>query len=233
MKDLGATIRYPWETPPTGSEAIEVAEGVLWMRLPLPMKLDHVNVYALDDGDSWTVIDTGFDSRKSRAIWEDIFAGPLGGKPVSRVLVTHHHPDHVGGNAELAKKYDLEILGPGHDKGRIPGITKGVNGGDVFTFGGHNVQVMDTPGHTTSHIVYYVPSANAVFVGDTLFMPDYGSARCDFPGGDAGTLYDSVQKLFTLPDETRVFLCHDYKAPGRDDFQWETTIGRQKRHNIL
>lgn len=96
MKDLGATIRYPWETPPTGSEAIEVAEGVLWMRLPLPMKLDHVNVYALDDGDSWTVIDTGFDSRKSRAIWEDIFAGPLGGKPVSRVLVTHHHPDHIG-----------------------------------------------------------------------------------------------------------------------------------------
>ncbi|MGB7317716.1 MAG: MBL fold metallo-hydrolase [Planktotalea sp.] len=96
MGDQDRTIRYPWETPPVGSEAIEVAEGVLWMRLPLPMKLDHVNVYALDDGDSWTIIDTGFDSKKTRAIWQDIIAGPLKGKPVSRLLVTHHHPDHIG-----------------------------------------------------------------------------------------------------------------------------------------
>ena len=66
------------------------------MRLPLPMALDHVNVYALDEGDSWTVIDTGFDSRKSRAIWADLLAGPMAGKPVSRVVITHHHPDHVG-----------------------------------------------------------------------------------------------------------------------------------------
>ena len=90
-------LRYPWEAPPAdGSEAIEVAEGVLWLRLPLPMKLDHVNVYALDEGDSWTVVDTGFDSKRSRGIWADILAGPLGGKPVGRVVVTHHHPDHVG-----------------------------------------------------------------------------------------------------------------------------------------
>lgn len=89
-------IRYPWETPPEEGEAIEVAEGVLWMRLPLPMQLDHVNVYALDDGDGWTLIDTGFDSRRSRAIWERLLAGPLGGRPVRRLIVTHHHPDHVG-----------------------------------------------------------------------------------------------------------------------------------------
>jgi len=89
-------IRYPWEDPPAEGEAIEVAQGVLWMRLPLPMALDHVNVYALDDGDSWTIIDTGFSSRRSRAIWEKLLAGPLGGKPVARVIVTHHHPDHVG-----------------------------------------------------------------------------------------------------------------------------------------
>ena len=90
-------IRYPWEEPPVhGTEAIEVAPGVLWLRFPLPMKLDHVNVYALDEGDSWTVIDTGFASKKSKAIWEEAMAGPLGGKPVSRVIVTHHHPDHVG-----------------------------------------------------------------------------------------------------------------------------------------
>ncbi|TMM55513.1 MBL fold metallo-hydrolase [Sulfitobacter sabulilitoris] len=89
-------LRYPWETPPDAGTGIEVAPGVLWLRLPLPMKLDHVNVYALDEGDSWTVIDTGFASKKSKGIWADIMAGPLGGKPVSRVVVTHHHPDHVG-----------------------------------------------------------------------------------------------------------------------------------------
>jgi glyoxylase-like metal-dependent hydrolase (beta-lactamase superfamily II) len=89
-------LRYPWETPPERGQAIEVAPGVLWMRLPLPMKLDHVNVYALDEGDSWTLIDTGFDSKLSRRIWDDLLAGPLQGKPVRRVIVTHHHPDHVG-----------------------------------------------------------------------------------------------------------------------------------------
>lgn len=89
-------LRYPWAVPPERGQAIEVAKGVLWMRLPLPMKLDHVNVYALDEGDSWTVIDTGFDSKLTRRIWGELLAGPLGGKPVRRVIVTHHHPDHVG-----------------------------------------------------------------------------------------------------------------------------------------
>ena len=89
-------IRYPFETPPTTGTAIEVAPGVLWMRLPLPMALDHVNVYALDDGDGWTVIDTGFASKTTRKIWQQLLDGPLAGKPVTRVVVTHHHPDHVG-----------------------------------------------------------------------------------------------------------------------------------------
>ena len=89
-------IRYPFDTPPAQGEAIEVAQGVLWMRLPLPMALDHVNVYAFDDGDGWTIIDTGFDTKKTRAIWGDLLAGPLAGKPVSRVIGTHYHPDHIG-----------------------------------------------------------------------------------------------------------------------------------------
>ncbi len=96
MPDNAAGIRYPFPDPPEAGQAITVAEGVLWMRLPLPMALDHVNVYALDDGDSWTIIDTGFASKRSRAIWADLLAGPLAGKPVGRVIVTHHHPDHVG-----------------------------------------------------------------------------------------------------------------------------------------
>ncbi len=90
------TLRYPWADPPQPGQATEVAPGVLWMRLPLPMKLDHVNVYALDDGDSWTIIDTGLDSKLTRKTWGGLLAGPLKGKPVARVIVTHHHPDHVG-----------------------------------------------------------------------------------------------------------------------------------------
>jgi glyoxylase-like metal-dependent hydrolase (beta-lactamase superfamily II) len=103
-------LRYPWDTPPPEGEAIEVAEGVLWMRLPLPMKLDHVNVYALDDGDSWTIVDTGFNSKRGRAIWEGLLGGPLGGKPVARVVVTHHHPDHIGMAGWLQSERGAELV---------------------------------------------------------------------------------------------------------------------------
>jgi len=96
MDATPAKLRYPWAEPPASGDMIEVAEGILWARLPLPMKLDHVNVYALDDGEGWTLVDTGFDTRKTQAIWETLLAGPLAGKPVTRVIVTHHHPDHVG-----------------------------------------------------------------------------------------------------------------------------------------
>jgi len=96
MDQPAAKIRYPFEVPPAEGEAVEVADGVLWMRLPLPMALDHVNVFALDDGDGWAVIDTGFASRRSKAIWGKLLAGPMAGKPVKRVIVTHHHPDHIG-----------------------------------------------------------------------------------------------------------------------------------------
>ena len=92
----GTTLRYPHAVPPARGEATEIAEGVLWARLPLPMALDHVNVYLLDDGDGWCVVDTGFDSRKTRAVWQALLSGPMAGRPVTKVLVTHHHPDHIG-----------------------------------------------------------------------------------------------------------------------------------------
>jgi len=103
-------LNYPWETPPEHGVPIEVAEGVLWFRLPLPMKLDHVNVYALDEGDSWTVIDTGFASKKCKAIWRGMMDGPLCGKPISRVVVTHHHPDHVGLAGWLKSDFGAELV---------------------------------------------------------------------------------------------------------------------------
>ena len=96
MDGSKSLIRYPHETPPENGAVIEVAEGVLWIRLPLPMALDHVNVYALDEGDGWTLIDAGINTRKCRAAMEAAMAGPLAGKPITRVVLTHHHPDHVG-----------------------------------------------------------------------------------------------------------------------------------------
>ena len=103
-------LNCPWEAPPEHGVPIEVAEGVLWFRLPLPMKLDHVNVYALDEGDSWTVIDTGFASKKCKAIWQGMMDGPLGGKPISRVVVTHHHPDHIGLAGWLKSDFGAELV---------------------------------------------------------------------------------------------------------------------------
>jgi len=91
-----APLRYPFGEPPKEGEAVTIGDGVIWIRMPLPMALDHVNCYALDDGDGWTVVDTGFASKRSRKIWEAVLSGPLGGRPVRRVIVTHHHPDHVG-----------------------------------------------------------------------------------------------------------------------------------------
>ena len=95
VKDL-QRIETPWTSPPEIGSAIEVAKGVYWIRLPLPMKLDHVNAYVLDDGDSWTIIDTGLGLRATRQIWRDLLAGLLSEKPVGRVIITHHHPDHIG-----------------------------------------------------------------------------------------------------------------------------------------
>ncbi len=103
-------LTYPWRDPPARGQAIEVAPGVLWMRLPLPMKLNHVNVYALDDGDGWTVIDTGFSSRLCRDIWRELIAGPLGGRRINRLVVTHHHPDHVGLAGWFQTEHGAELL---------------------------------------------------------------------------------------------------------------------------
>ena len=103
-----------------------------------------------------------------------------------------------------------------------------VSDGDRLALGGLEIEVIETPGHTAADVSYRI--GDAVFVGDTLFMPDYGTARTDFPGGDARLLYRSIQKLLALPPETRLFMCHDYKAPGRDEFRWETTVAEQKRN---
>lgn len=102
--------------------------------------------------------------------------------------------------------------------------------GDRFSVGGIQAQALHTPGHTPACMTYLI--GDAAFVGDTLFMPDYGTARCDFPGGDARTLYRSIRRLFDLPDATRLFMCHDYKAPGREHFLYQTSVGEERAHNV-
>ncbi|WP_412509324.1 MBL fold metallo-hydrolase [Roseovarius sp. SYSU LYC5161] len=108
--DGSAPLRTPWDVPPGHGEAITLAEGVLWIRLPLPMALDHVNIYALDEGDSWTVVDTGIHSKRTVALWEQVLAGPLRGRPVGRVILTHHHPDHIGMAGWLMARFGAELV---------------------------------------------------------------------------------------------------------------------------
>ncbi|RTE66324.1 MBL fold metallo-hydrolase [Amphritea opalescens] len=102
--------------------------------------------------------------------------------------------------------------------------------GDTFRIGNLEGYILHTPGHTPACLTYVI--GDAAFVGDTLFMPDYGTARCDFPGGDARTLFRSIKKVLSLPSETRIFLCHDYKAPGREEYCHETTVAAQRQENV-
>ena len=110
MDAPASVLRYPWPEPPAHGEAIEVADGLLWIRLPLPMALDHVNIYALDEGESWSIVDTGIYTKRSVALWEEVLSGPLAGKPVSRVILTHHHPDHVGMAGWLMARFGAELM---------------------------------------------------------------------------------------------------------------------------
>ncbi len=168
------------------------------------------------------------------------------GLSVDWVLETHAHADHLSAAPYLQEKTGApigigaritevqrtfapvfgldDVSGDGREFDRL------FRDGDSFPLGGLQVEVMHTPGHTPACVSYRL--GEAVFVGDTLFMPDYGTARADFPGGDARTLYRSIHRLLALPDATRLYLCHDYKAPGRDHFAWETTVGEEKAHNI-
>ena len=157
-------------------------------------------------------------------------------------LETHAHADHLSGAPAIKGRTGARI-GIGErirDVREAFGPILGIEGndsdfdelfsdGERFNVGELEVEVMSTPGHTPACVCYRI--GDAVFVGDTLFMPDYGTARCDFPGGDARTLYRSIKRLLSLPPETRLFMCHDYKAPGRDQFAWETTVAEQRAKN--
>ncbi|WP_019955689.1 MBL fold metallo-hydrolase [Yoonia vestfoldensis] len=169
------------------------------------------------------------------------------GLSVAWILESHVHADHlsaapylqehlggkigIGANITIVQDTFGKIFNEGtafqRDGSQFDALFKE---GDTFHIGQLRADVLHTPGHTPACLTYVI--GDAAFVGDTLFMPDFGTARCDFPGGSATDLYNSIQKILALPDETRIFVGHDYKAPGRDEFAWETTVGEQKAMNI-
>ncbi len=167
---------------------------------------------------------------------------------VDWILETHAHADHLSAAPYLQEKLGGR-LAIGHEILTVQDVFGKIfnegtefrrdgsqfdqlfNDGDRFTVGSLDATVLHVPGHTPACLAYVI--GDAIFPGDTLFMPDYGTARCDFPGGDARTLYRSIHRLLSLPDEARLFLCHDYKAPpGRTEFAWETTVGAERTGNI-
>ncbi len=166
---------------------------------------------------------------------------------VDWLLETHVHADHLSAapylkrelGGQLAIGENITIVQNTFGKLFNAGTEFATDGrqfdhlfkdGDSFQIGAIEARAIHTPGHTPACMTYLIGDAG--FVGDTLFMPDYGTARCDFPGGDAHTLFQSIRKLFALPDATRLFMCHDYKAPGRDDYLFETTVAEQREHNV-
>ncbi len=128
------------------------------------------------------------------------------GWKLTHILTTHHHADHTGGNAVLKAATGCRIVGPRNEAARIPGIDETVGGGETFAFGSHQVQVLDTPGHTAGHIAYVIPSAKAAFVGDTLFAIGCGRVI----EGTPQTMWESLKKLMALPQETAVYCGHEY-----------------------
>ena len=162
------------------------------------------------------------------------------------ILETHVHADHLSGTPYVREKLGGKAA-IGADVTAVQETFKGIFNlkdlatdgsqfdhlfadNETFDVGSIAARIIATPGHTPACITYVI--GDAAFVGDTLFMPDFGSARTDFPGGNATQLYESIQKILSLPDDTRLFMCHDYKAPGRDVYAWETSVAEQRANNI-
>ena len=198
------------------------------------------------------IIDPVFDydhtvaSVDTRSVRVMLDAATQAGYQVEWVLETHAHADHLSGAPYIKAKTGAKI-GIGEHIRDVQRIFRPIfNASDLktdgsdfdhlfvegerFRIGDLEVEVLYVPGHTPADVAYKID--DSVFVGDTLFMPDYGTARADFPGGDARQLYRSIKRLMALPPQTRLFMCHDYKAPGRDQYAWETTVAEERARNV-
>ncbi len=196
-----------------------------------------------------SVLDYDPDSGRTSRESADALIEYIGdqGLTVDWILETHVHADHLSAAPYLQSRLGGE-LAIGCEITRVQQVfgklfnagtefqrdgsqfNRLFGDGEAFKVGNIEARALHTPGHTPACMTYLIGDAG--FVGDTLFMPDFGTARVDFPGGDAATLYRSIHRIFSLPDETRLFMCHDYKAPGRDTYAWETTVAEEKRSNV-
>jgi len=191
-----------------------------------------------------------FDHRSGEATVESADAilaeAKRRGVKIKQVLETHAHADHLSGAPYVKLKTGatvsigehirdvqrifrpvfnaMDVSGDGSEFDHL------FKDGEKFKVGNIEAEVLYTPGHTPACISYKI--GDAVFIGDTMFMPDFGTARADFPGGNARELYRSIQRILSLPPQTRLFMCHDYKAPGRDQYAWETTVAEEKARNV-
>jgi len=176
---------------------------------------------------------------------DKILAAAAGqGLTIHWVLETHAHADHLSAASVIRERAGAKVaVGAGIaevqrvfapllsvDDVDARDFDRLLEDGDRLPLGELGIEVIATPGHTPACVTYRV--GDAAFVGDTMFMPDYGTARCDFPGGDARQLYRSMRRILSLPPATRLFMCHDYKAPGRDEFAWETSVAEQLQRNV-
>ena len=224
------TIRAFFDEP-TNTVSYLVADPATKKAVIIDPVLDY-------DHDAGTV-----DTRSVEAMLK---AADEAGYAVEWVLETHAHADHLSGAPYIKAKTGAKI-GIGEHIKDVQRIFRPVfnatdlatdgsdfdhlfKDGERFKIGQLDAEVLYTPGHTPADVSYKIE--DAVFVGDTLFMPDYGTARADFPGGDAHRLYRSIKRLQALPPETRLFMCHHYKAPGRDEYAWETTAKEQREKNV-
>jgi glyoxylase-like metal-dependent hydrolase (beta-lactamase superfamily II) len=191
-----------------------------------------------------------FDPKSARTSTKsaDVLLAAIAAKDltVDWLLETHAHADHLSASAYFKAKLGAktaigeqirdvqkvfrsvfnadDVTGDGAPFDRL------LKDGEALEVGGMEVEILYTPGHTPACVSYKI--GDNVFVGDTLFMPDYGTARCDFPGGNARMLYRSIRRILSLGDETILWMCQDYKAPGRDAYAWRTTVGQQRKSNI-
>lgn len=208
--------------------------------------------YVVHDGRDGVVIDPvrNYDPKNARTSWASAEAIATyireQGLAVGYVIDTHAHADHLTALPFFKERYGARTV-TGARMGLIQAMFRDIynlgesfpvdasqfdvliDEGEVLRIGSFEVHAMHTPGHTPAHMSWKI--ADALFTGDTLFAPDYGAARCDFPGGSAAELYDSVQRIYALPEDTRLYLCHDY-MPGGRAMQYQTTVGEQRRGNV-
>jgi glyoxylase-like metal-dependent hydrolase (beta-lactamase superfamily II) len=234
------TLTFPYPTPPEPGSVMEIAPGILWLRLALPYRLDHVNVYLIEDGAGWAVLDTGLDDAATRAAWETLLAGVLRGRPLTRVLVTHYHPDHIGLAGWLCERFDLPLLmsqteylvslsihlEPGALNAEpylrmisgLPRTFRRLIAGELLRIGGRTFEVLSGGGHAPEQVMLFCPAENLLLCADQVLArisPNISVQAMDPEGDPLGIYLRSLASLKRdLPEDVLVLPGHNLPFVG-------------------